>query len=549
MDKDLVFLLSRADRQLDAPTAEEAAHIVELGSFEAEASFGEEPLTNGDKVHAVRPRVYRVDTISFDDSTINGVDGGAAASVLTIVGSRATVILTAGVEFDPDATITEVVQAVDVAAGAADAGFDASLNGNAIVITHEADGNGVASPTFTDTAVTTIEATTDGEDPILMFPTPGELTKVGLEAAVANTSQALVNTANSATNTVLTADSLGLRCTGTGDQTYTMPVAATVPFIGWGLPFENHSTGNVTIQSSGGNTIQVLAPGSFAFIKCILLSGTDAASWQADYADPGDYTTTATAAGTTELVVSSTRQQYFTGAMTQTCVLPVVSTLRLGMGYRITNLSSGTVTVNSSGGNLVYSLTAGQTIDVVCIAITGTDAASWNVIVIEGDTTVADSTARLALIGYARGARVYQADNSFWYELTNPAAPSDAASWQAIPKRYKALLAQSGTDAPTATVVENSLGSTGTWSRVNPGDYAVTFAAGTFSARMPMVKFSSIVQNDLTALAYIYADSNALPDGINVYAGLYQLNEDPALVGAHLDGMFDNQWIEIEAYP
>lgn len=43
--------------------------------------------------------------------------------------------------------------------------------------------------------------------------------------------------------------------------------------------------------------------------------------------------------------------------------------------------------------------------------------------------TAANSTARLALTGLSRGARVYQTDTGFWYELTNAAAPSDAASW------------------------------------------------------------------------------------------------------------------------
>lgn len=43
--------------------------------------------------------------------------------------------------------------------------------------------------------------------------------------------------------------------------------------------------------------------------------------------------------------------------------------------------------------------------------------------------TAATAVARLALTGLARGARVYQTDNGFWYELTNAAAPSDVASW------------------------------------------------------------------------------------------------------------------------
>jgi hypothetical protein len=61
------------------------------------------------------------------------------------------------------------------------------------------------------------------------------------------------------------------------------------------------------------------------------------------------YTTTVTAAGTTTLTSASNYQQFFTGTTTQTIVLPVTSTLALGMGYSIENNSTGTLTVQSSG--------------------------------------------------------------------------------------------------------------------------------------------------------------------------------------------------------
>ena len=93
--------------------------------------------------------------------------------------------------------------------------------------------------------------------------------------------------------------------------------------------------------------------------------------------NPG-YTTTATAAGTTTLTVDSTQEQYFTGTSNQTIVLPVVSTLALGHSYVIHNNGTGTLTVNSSGGNLVGTVTAGHSVLVACILITGTTAASWS---------------------------------------------------------------------------------------------------------------------------------------------------------------------------
>jgi len=90
------------------------------------------------------------------------------------------------------------------------------------------------------------------------------------------------------------------------------------------------------------------------------------------------YTTTATAAGTTTLTAASNHQQFFTGTLAQTIVLPVTSTLALGMSYSIENNSTGTLTVQSSGANTISTIPAGVTVLYTCILITGTTAASWD---------------------------------------------------------------------------------------------------------------------------------------------------------------------------
>lgn len=90
------------------------------------------------------------------------------------------------------------------------------------------------------------------------------------------------------------------------------------------------------------------------------------------------YASTATAGGTTVLTVLSAGQQFFTGSTNQTCQLPVVSTLTLGQAYKIVNNSSGTVTVNSSGGNTIQAMAANSQIEATVIAITGTGTASWS---------------------------------------------------------------------------------------------------------------------------------------------------------------------------
>lgn len=90
------------------------------------------------------------------------------------------------------------------------------------------------------------------------------------------------------------------------------------------------------------------------------------------------YTTVATAAGTTTLVVGSTYQWYFTGSSTQTVVMPVASTLVLGQSWLIVNNSTGLVTINSSGSNPILILAGGTSVTITCILTSGTSAASWS---------------------------------------------------------------------------------------------------------------------------------------------------------------------------
>lgn len=92
------------------------------------------------------------------------------------------------------------------------------------------------------------------------------------------------------------------------------------------------------------------------------------------------YATTATAAGTTTLTVSSAPLQYFTGSTTQTVVMPVTSTLVLGQTFTIVNNSSGVVTVQSSGANTIQAMAASTQLVLTVILTSGTSAASWNAV-------------------------------------------------------------------------------------------------------------------------------------------------------------------------
>ena len=70
--------------------------------------------------------------------------------------------------------------------------------------------------------------------------------------------------------------------TGSTTQTVVMPVVSTLQ-LGTQYYIANNSTGLVTINSSGGNAIVVLAAGGDARLTCILTSGTAANSWDYKY--------------------------------------------------------------------------------------------------------------------------------------------------------------------------------------------------------------------------------------------------------------------------
>ena len=53
-----------------------------------------------------------------------------------------------------------------------------------------------------------------------------------------------------------------------------------------------------------------------------------------------------------------------------------ISSIAARYGYKVE--STGILTINSSGGNLVLSLPAGASTEIICISTSGTDATSWN---------------------------------------------------------------------------------------------------------------------------------------------------------------------------
>jgi hypothetical protein len=101
-------------------------------------------------------------------------------------------------------------------------------------------------------------------------------------------------------------------------------------------------------------------------------------------------------------------------------------------------------------------------------------------------------------------------------------ASNDRASLSAthnVPyKVYTAILKQNGANAPTATVLENTLGKSVTWSRDGVGSYAADvsggFVSGTYVIQVhKWAGFAWAFMNTGTLLLYTYNASNSLADG------------------------------------
>lgn len=105
------------------------------------------------------------------------------------------------------------------------------------------------------------------------------------------------------------------------------------------------------------------------------------------------------------------------------------------------------------------------------------------------------------------------------------------------PKIYKALLTQSGEDAPEPTELVNTLGETVTWTRAAAGDYSGTFSTGGFSQDKVFVL---IQQNNFNNNGQTYALYNGA-DKVNVNTSDF--------TNTYIDGTLYYSSILIEVYP
>lgn len=134
--------------------------------------------------------------------------------------------------------------------------------------------NGATPPVWTPTTVTST-------------PTASDIPQYDASANLAanNLNEGITSTATATGTTTLTVASTGIQVfTGTAIQTVLLPTTSVL--AGYTYLIINQSTLQLTVQSSGANTVQVMDGNSFATFIALVNAPTSAANWNVNYVGP-----------------------------------------------------------------------------------------------------------------------------------------------------------------------------------------------------------------------------------------------------------------------
>jgi hypothetical protein len=223
------------------------------------------------------------------------------------------------------------------------------------------------------------------------------------QSASTTTIPGFTSTVTSSATTTLTALSTTEQAfTGSATQVVKLPSSGVV--AGQVFTIINQSTGAVGVQTSTAASIVTLNANQQITAVALVAAPTTAANWSQQVTGSAipttaasgstialrlvggslaatgfvpNLTSTVTSAGTLAMNFASAEVEVFTGTTTHTVTLPTTSNVLAGMRYTFINNSTGSITINASGGALVKTLTAGSTTVATPLIANPTTAAHW----------------------------------------------------------------------------------------------------------------------------------------------------------------------------
>jgi hypothetical protein len=292
------------------------------------------------------------------------------------------------------------------------------------------------------------------------------------------------------------------------------------------------TVGTIGTGTWAGTTVAILHGGTGVTAVTIAPTATTFAGWDANKNLSSNnfiaaYTATATAGGTTALVIGSTETQVFTGTLTQTVTLPTTSVVA-GMQFLIINKSTGVVTVQASGGGTIQAMGTGTMLQLTANAATPTTAAGWYWLYENTNSALPlanpMTTGGDVIYGGGSGVATRLANGTAGQVLTS-AGGTSAPTWGAgiTGSYYSGFFIPGLTWSTTSTTFADPTPSGSTTLTQRTGTITVTAAA----SNLPGITFtsaSSTAVYHITAISTLYITVSAnnaeaqLTDGTNIIA-------------------------------
>lgn len=234
-----------------------------------------------------------------------------------------------------------------------------------------------------------------------------------------------------------------------GSEVEIVDISSSQTLSGKSISGSTNTLTNISAATALSGQVPVANGGTGSATVVVTPAASSWAGWDSNKNLSGSnmidgFTSTATAATTTTLTVGSTGQQFFTGTTTQTVAMPAVSTLPLGIQYIISNLSTGIVTVQSSGANVIQAMAANTQLTLTCISTTGTGTASWSWIygqLATGLPLANPMTTGGDIIYGASGGAATRLANGTSGQVLQSAGGTSAPAWQTLSGNTTALKA------------------------------------------------------------------------------------------------------------